>query len=40
MANLIAFLAFLAFLDAIIAWIGDMIDIPTLSFKVCFYTLF
>ncbi len=34
MANLIAFMAFLAFLDAVLAWIGDMVDIPELSFKV------
>ena len=34
MANLIAFMAFLAFLDSIIGWIGEMVDIPTLSFKV------
>ena len=32
-ANLIAFMAFLAFLDSIIGWIGDMIDLPELSFK-------
>lgn len=34
MANLIAFMAFLAFVDSMIGWVGDMIDIPQLSFKL------
>lgn len=41
MANLIAFMAFLAFVDSMIGWVGDMIDIPQLSFKAssCQYTV-
>ena len=33
-ANLIAFLAFLAFIDAILSYIGSMVDHPEVSFKV------
>ena len=33
-ANLIAFLAFLAFIDAVLSYLGSMIDHPELSFKV------
>lgn len=33
-ANLIAFLAVLAFINAALAWLGDMVDIQGLSFQV------
>jgi nucleoside permease NupC len=33
---LIAFLAFLAFLDAILSYIGSMVDHPEVSFKVSY----
>ena len=33
-ANLIAFLAFLAFIDAVLSYIGSMVDHPEVSFKV------
>ena len=33
-ANLIAFLAFLAFFNAILSWIGSMVGHPELSFEV------
>ena len=33
MANLIAFMAFLAFIDSLLSWIGEMIDAPEVSFK-------
>ena len=33
-ANLIAFLAFLAFIDAVLSYLGSMVDHPELSFKV------
>ena len=33
-ANLIAFLAFLAFIDAILSYVGSMVEHPELSFKV------
>lgn len=35
-ANLIAFLAFLAFIDAILSYVGSMVDHPELSFKVSY----
>ncbi|XP_037691026.1 sodium/nucleoside cotransporter 2 [Choloepus didactylus] len=39
-ANLIAFLAVLAFLNATLSWLGDMVDIQGLSFQViCSYLL-
>ena len=34
LANLIAFVSFLTFLDAVINYFGMMIDLPELSFKV------
>lgn len=33
-ANLIAFLAVLAFVNAALSWLGDMVDIQGLSFQV------
>lgn len=33
-ANLIAFLAVLAFINAALAWLGDMVDVEGLSFQV------
>lgn len=33
-ANLIAFLAVLAFINAALAWLGDMVDVEELSFQV------
>lgn len=33
-ANLIAFLAVLAFINAALSWLGDMVDIQGLSFQV------
>nr|XP_056722040.1 sodium/nucleoside cotransporter 2-like [Euleptes europaea] len=39
-ANLIAFLAALAFINAMLAWLGNMVDIPGLSFEmICSYVL-
>ncbi|XP_006877909.1 PREDICTED: sodium/nucleoside cotransporter 1-like [Chrysochloris asiatica] len=39
-ANLIAFLAVLAFINAALAWLGDMVDIQGLSFQlICSYIL-
>uniref|UniRef100_A0A8D0DNI6 Sodium/nucleoside cotransporter n=1 Tax=Salvator merianae TaxID=96440 RepID=A0A8D0DNI6_SALMN len=39
-ANLIAFLAILAFINAALAWLGEMIDIHGLSFQlICSYVL-
>ncbi|XP_076978444.1 sodium/nucleoside cotransporter 1 [Tamandua tetradactyla] len=39
-ANLIAFLAVLAFVNAALAWLGGMVDIPELSFQlICSYIL-
>lgn len=32
--NLIAFLALLAFFDAVLSWLGGMLDCPQLSFSV------
>lgn len=36
-ANLIAFLAVLAFINAALSWLGDMVDIQGLSFQVQFW---
>lgn len=33
-ANLIAFLAVLAFINAALSWLGDMVDVQGLSFQV------
>lgn len=33
-ANLIAFLAMLAFINAVLAWLGNMVNMPGLSFEV------
>lgn len=33
-ANLIAFLALLAFVNAVLQWIGSLVDYPQLSFEV------
>lgn len=33
-ANIIAFLALLAFSDAVLSWLGGMFDYPQLSFSV------
>ena len=33
-ANLIAFLAFLAFFNGVLSWIGSMVGHPELSFEV------
>lgn len=33
-ANLIAFLSLLAFINAVLSWIGSMVDCPQLSFEV------
>ncbi|XP_048337814.1 sodium/nucleoside cotransporter 1-like isoform X2 [Sphaerodactylus townsendi] len=39
-ANLIAFLALLAFVNAILAWLGNMVNVPGLSFEmICSYVL-
>lgn len=39
-ANLIAFLAVLAFVNAALSWLGAMVDIPELSFQlICSYVL-
>ncbi|XP_037689057.1 sodium/nucleoside cotransporter 1 isoform X2 [Choloepus didactylus] len=39
-ANLIAFLAVLAFINAALAWLGDLVDIQELSFQlICSYIL-
>ncbi|XP_066491550.1 sodium/nucleoside cotransporter 2-like [Tiliqua scincoides] len=39
-ANLIAFLAVLAFINAILAWLGGMVNVPELSFQmICSYVL-
>ncbi|XP_049639885.1 sodium/nucleoside cotransporter 1 [Suncus etruscus] len=39
-ANLIAFLAVLAFINAALAWLGDMVDVEGLSFQLlCSYIL-
>ncbi|XP_013014406.1 sodium/nucleoside cotransporter 1 isoform X1 [Cavia porcellus] len=39
-ANLIAFLAVLAFVNAALSWLGALVDVPELSFQViCSYTL-
>jgi nucleoside transporter len=39
-AMLIAFLSLVAVLDAILGWLGGMVDLPTLSFKlICSYVL-
>nr|XP_045001413.1 sodium/nucleoside cotransporter 1 isoform X1 [Jaculus jaculus] len=39
-ANLIAFLAVLAFINAALSWLGDMVDIQGLSFQlICSYVL-
>ncbi|XP_045142233.1 sodium/nucleoside cotransporter 1 [Echinops telfairi] len=39
-ANLIAFLAVLAFINAALSWLGDMVDIQDLSFQlICSYIL-
>ncbi|XP_032751869.1 sodium/nucleoside cotransporter 1 [Rattus rattus] len=39
-ANLIAFLAVLAFVNAALSWLGDMVDIQGLSFQlICSYVL-
>ncbi|XP_012588147.1 PREDICTED: sodium/nucleoside cotransporter 1 [Condylura cristata] len=39
-ANLIAFLAVLAFINAALAWLGDMVDVQGLSFQLlCSYVL-
>ncbi|XP_060115959.1 sodium/nucleoside cotransporter 2-like [Heteronotia binoei] len=39
-ANLIAFLAMLAFINAVLAWLGHMVNIPGLSFEmICSYVL-
>uniref|UniRef100_A0A8C8TBT0 Solute carrier family 28 (sodium-coupled nucleoside transporter), member 1 n=1 Tax=Peromyscus maniculatus bairdii TaxID=230844 RepID=A0A8C8TBT0_PERMB len=39
-ANLIAFLAVLAFINAALSWLGDMVDIQGLSFQlICSYIL-
>lgn len=34
-ANLIAFLAFLAFFNGVLSWLGSMVGRPDLSFEVC-----
>ena len=36
-ANLIAFLAFLAFFNGVLSWLGSMVGHPELSFEVCCY---
>lgn len=36
-ANLIAFLAVLAFINATLSWLGEMVDIHGLSFQVKSY---
>lgn len=33
-ANLIAFMALLAFFDAVLSWFGGLLDCPQLSFSV------
>lgn len=39
-ANLIAFLAVLAFINAALSWLGDMVDVQGLSFQlICSYIL-
>uniref|UniRef100_A0A8C3WU99 Sodium/nucleoside cotransporter n=1 Tax=Catagonus wagneri TaxID=51154 RepID=A0A8C3WU99_9CETA len=39
-ANLIAFLAVLAFINAALSWLGDMVDVQGLSFQlICSYVL-
>ncbi|XP_010619427.1 sodium/nucleoside cotransporter 1 isoform X3 [Fukomys damarensis] len=39
-ANLIAFLAVLAFVNAVLSWLGALVDIPGLSFQlICSYVL-
>ncbi|XP_053450469.1 sodium/nucleoside cotransporter 1 isoform X5 [Nycticebus coucang] len=39
-ANLIAFLAVLAFVNAALSWLGDMVDVQELSFQlICSYVL-
>lgn len=39
-ANLIAFLAFLAFFNGVLSWIGSMVGLPELSFEfICSYVL-
>ncbi|XP_054858276.1 sodium/nucleoside cotransporter 2-like [Eublepharis macularius] len=39
-ANLIAFLAMLAFINAVLAWLGHMVNVPGLSFElICSYVL-
>lgn len=37
--NLIAFLALLAFFNAVLSWLGNMFDYPQLSFEVLSYQL-
>ena len=38
-ANLIAFLAFLAFFNGVLSWIGSMVGHPEFSFEVCCATM-
>ncbi|XP_060545432.1 sodium/nucleoside cotransporter 1-like [Pantherophis guttatus] len=39
-ANLIAFLPVLAFIDAVLSWLGGMVNLPQLSFQlICSYVL-
>ena len=33
-ANIVAFMAFIAFLDAIVAWLGNLVGLDYLSFQV------
>lgn len=39
-ANLIAFVSFLAFMDSLIGWLGDMVELPNLSFQLIMSRLF
>ncbi|XP_061451938.1 sodium/nucleoside cotransporter 1-like isoform X2 [Rhineura floridana] len=39
-ANLVAFLALLAFINAVLSWLGHMVNLPELSFQmICSYVL-
>lgn len=35
-ANLIAFLAILAFINSALSWLGGMVGYPSVTFEVCF----
>jgi pyrimidine nucleoside transport protein len=38
-ANLIAFLAFIAFLNGVLSWLGILVGVEGLSFEVSFTTI-